>query len=342
MDRSKQRIPSLDGLRAVAILMVILRHALRRRQLPHALFPLARYGGFGVSVFFVISGFLITALLLKEHEKTGTISLRKFYARRAYRILPASSVVILLIAVFWHDTVGPRNLLCSLFYVQDFNPQASWPLAHMWSLAVEEQFYFLWPFLLLTFFRHRGKVAMAAVVIAPLFRATSGFMGFHHAEARWFPSAMDGLAMGCLLAIYKDRIASWSVTTDRLFLPVLAGTLLLANFSYPPGVQPLLVLSLENFGIAFCVDNCIRHRYRVLNCTPLVWVSTLSYSIYLIQMLFFRSPPTHVVEKLPINLFCIVAAAVACHYLVERPFLMLRDSRRRKLHRAQLVAQAEA
>lgn len=328
MANSENRIASLDGLRAVSILMVLLGHSIITCQDPGIRYHLRRlvtYGTTGVDVFFVISGFLITTLLLKEREKTGTICLRRFYIRRAYRILPASYAVTISIGILLHDRVPIHDVVCSLLYVQNFNVNLVWSLGHMWSLSVEEQFYLLWPFLLNRFSRNRKKILIAAMIIAPIFRGFCAKMKFPHAQTIWFPSAMDALATGCLLALYKDKITTWLSKVDGLFVPVLIGTLAIPQFSYPHGVQPLLMLSLHNLGIAFCVEHCVRKRYWVLNSRPVVWIGVLSYSIYLCQMPFFQKHPANMFERFPVNLIAIMATAVACHYLIEMPFLKLRE-----------------
>ena len=320
-------------LRAVSILMVLAGHTFEQSSglsiTPSQRFARSFFGyaHFGVVVFFVISGFLITSLLLSEREKTGTISLRNFYTRRAYRILPASYAVTLFIAVVWYGRIHLRDVFCSFLYVQNFNSQVTWSLAHMWSLAVEEQFYLLWPFLLRRYFPHRYKIVISAMLIAPVFRAACGWLGFHHAQVTWFPSAMDALATGCLLALLlRERNINWSAA-DRWFFPVLIGTLAVPQFSYPHGLQPLLMLSLQNLGIAFCIQHCVRKKYWILNWAPVVWIGVLSYSIYLCQMPFFQRQNPNVFEKLPVNLVCILFAAMACHYFVEKPFLRLREKR---------------
>jgi len=335
MKEQRGRIPSLDGLRAISILMVVIGHAIMQVDnrspligIHHSPFHrIGEYQFLGVRVFFVISGFLITTLLLKERETTGTISLKNFYVRRAYRIFPASYAAILVIAVVCYRWLDWHDILGSAFYVLNFIGPHGWPLAHMWSLCVEEQFYLLWPLLLLRYFRQRFKILAVAIILAPFFRAAFGFRGFHGAEAEWFPSAMDFLAIGCLLALFRERLSQWSEQIDRFIIPIAAATLLLPLFSYPPGVQPLVVLSLMGFGIALCVDNCIRKAYWILNCTPIVWLGTLSYSIYLVQMPFFTPASNSWLTKLPWNVLCILPAAMACHYLIERPFLKLRAKR---------------
>lgn len=337
MEHSQNRIASLDGLRAISILMVVAGHAFGRslaeyrgRAFMASLGRVAHYAAFGVDVFFVISGFLITLLLLKERDKAGTISLRNFYVRRAYRILPAAYVVTLAIAIVWHSQVHLRDVLCSLFYVQNFNDKGTWSLGHMWSLAVEEQFYLLWPFLLDRFFRHRYKIVISAMLLAPFCRAACGHLGWHHAEVVWFPCAMDALATGCLLAmLVKEKNIRWP-SMDKWFLPILLGTLAISQFSYPHGLQPLIMLTLQNLGIAFCIERCIRKRYWLLNWKPVVWIGVLSYSIYLCQEPFFQDHPAHAFGRFPLNLLCILLTAMACHYGIEKPFLRLREKRAAK------------
>ena len=87
------------------------------------------------------------------------------------------------------------------------------------------------------------------------------------------------------------------------------------------------MLSLQNLGIAFCIQHCIRKKYWILNCAPVVWIGALSYSIYLCQMPFFQDHPTHLIGRFPVNIICVLPAAMICHYLIEKPFLRLREKR---------------
>src|SRR5579863_595725 len=145
-------LPTLDGWRAVAIAMVLFCHA----RLPHGfLAPFSMYGALGVDLFFAISGFIITYRLLDEHRLTGTISLRAFYTRRAFRILPAALAFLACISVLglaWHVIpLDKSQIAASLFFFRNYysSPVAqSWYTGHFWSLSVEEHFYLLWPGLL--------------------------------------------------------------------------------------------------------------------------------------------------------------------------------------------------
>src|ERR1700760_622016 len=161
--------PDIEGLRAVAIVAVLLCHAG---------VPFLAGGYVGVDVFFVISGFLITRLLVGELDRTGTISLRGFYARRAKRLLPLSAVLLTVVGILslillspLRDTEVAGDISASALYVANWHFAAQSvdyfaqglepsPVLHLWSLAIEEQFYVVWPGLILLttwFFRRRGK-----------------------------------------------------------------------------------------------------------------------------------------------------------------------------------------
>jgi peptidoglycan/LPS O-acetylase OafA/YrhL len=141
------RIPSLDGLRAVSIILVIASHAIQgTHSFVFRLFFL--HSDLGVRVFFIISGFLITSLLLRERAETGRISLPLFYIRRTLRILPPFVLFVGVVAIFnafGIIQVPPGNWIYALTYTMNFDTHAPWVLGHLWSLSVEEQFYLLWP-----------------------------------------------------------------------------------------------------------------------------------------------------------------------------------------------------
>src|SRR5579862_7766942 len=163
---SSSRIPSLDGLRAVAVVIVCISHLIGG---PAALLDL---GTVGVRVFFVLSGFLITTLLLSEYDRSGTINLPRFYFRRALRIFPASYTYLAIIALAGSLGVialRRNDLLYGLTYtVNYFMPASSAFVQHAWSLAVEEQFYLLWPVLLVLAGRRRGlQIALLYICVAP-------------------------------------------------------------------------------------------------------------------------------------------------------------------------------
>ena len=135
-----KRIPSLDGVRAISILLVVLGHLAKSRHAPQIFWEY--YADTGVRIFFVISGFLITTILSKEHTRTSTISLRTFYLRRAYRIFPAAVVFILVMVVAYWRELRWYNIAAAFLYVANFDYTRPWIFGHLWSLSVEEQFLF--------------------------------------------------------------------------------------------------------------------------------------------------------------------------------------------------------
>jgi peptidoglycan/LPS O-acetylase OafA/YrhL len=220
---SVRRIPSLDGLRALSIFLVLVLHTLQRLEFTHHA-SLIWYGifdgGTGVFIFFVISGYLITSLLLHEHEKRGSISLRGFYFRRAMRILPPLYVyvgVLLLLGWAGRLAIVKLDIISALFFFHDYGPSFMWPLEHFWSLSIEEQFYFLWPFLLVYCLRRPGlegrwkasKIAIAIILVAPLIRVFSFTFArdtFLH-NSYSFHARADSLMFGCLIALLQGTPA---------------------------------------------------------------------------------------------------------------------------------------
>lgn len=212
------RIPSLDGLRAVSITMVILGHGLH--AMPQnwparwpLLFGVIANGGLGVSVFFVISGFLITSLLLKEEGQNGSISLRSFYVRRFFRIVPpfyAYLSCLLLLSVLGWISVGRGSFLAALCFVKDYNYLTTdWWTVHSWSLSIEEQFYLLWPAALALLKRNTAtKVAVWIVAAGPITHVVSHIF-FHQIGPReifMFQIRADALMIGSLLALYEGTL----------------------------------------------------------------------------------------------------------------------------------------
>lgn len=145
------RIPSLDGVRAIAISLVVMGHWVESNYESDIA---GAFASLGRRIFFVLSGYLITTLLMRERSRTSTIGLRKFYVRRAYRILPAAFLFMIpVFVIFWHD-LRWYHMAAALLYVVNFDFTHPWYLGHLWSLSVQEQFYFLWPAVLKKWHRH--------------------------------------------------------------------------------------------------------------------------------------------------------------------------------------------
>ncbi len=339
-------IPSLDGLRAVSIALVLLAHVAGTRGAPAFLDRLGHIGNLGVKVFFVISGFLITTLLLREFEREGRISLRGFYFRRAVRIFPAFYAyvgIVFLLQLFGRIALAEGDLLHALTYTMNYKDDRGWYLNHLWSLSVEEQFYLLWPPVLYLFGPRRALTwAVAAVLLAP---AARGLMWYgldfsRSAMTRQFQAVADSLAAGCLVALCYNRLGTikWyrALLSSRYFLVLpfgmLALTLIQAQRNI--GLYYCVGQSVVTVAIALCVDRYVRFPEtrggRALNSRPFVVVGILSYSLYLWQELFLN-PMDEVsfFTAFPQNVVFALLAAAVSYRLVERPFLLLKPGRTR-------------
>ena len=331
---SRGRIPSLDGMRAVSIVLVVAWHLRSSGSAPW-LDPLWRIdtGNLGVRVFFVISGFLITSVLLAEYRRTGTIALRRFYIRRAFRIMPVFYVFLAVMAIagaFGVVDAPLSSVLLAGAYTGDYT-HLSWSVGHTWSLAVEEQFYLLWPGLIALFGLRRAFVgAMAMLLISPTVRTIALVGHWPNATRYAFEGVADALATGCLLAYSRSWL--WDRPLYRRMLqsktmylcPVIIAAVAAANVRSEL-FGAIAGISLLNIMIAVFMDWCLRDPDtvigRVLNARPIAFIGVLSYSIYLWQQPFLRE---HHSLAFPLNVACIGAFALTTYLLVEKPFLRLR------------------
>lgn len=316
------RIPSLDGLRAISISMVLVGHW---TELHYHSDIAGAVANLGVRIFFVISGYLITTLLLKEHDKISTIHLREFYVRRAYRILPAAMAFMLpVFVIFWHE-LRWYHIAAAALYLANFDCSHPWFLGHLWSLSVEEQFYFLWPGVLKKWYRHRVAILVGVIAFAPLYRTACHFLQLHGRADETFPAVADVLATGCMLAILQEQFprikTAWAclMLLPVMFVPIYVGVL---HFH----ITVLLLFALwplMHLSIAGLLLHVVQHRYRILNMKPVTWLGRISYSLYLWQQLFLYG--THA-RPWYFVVFAL-ALASASYYLVEQPMLRLRERR---------------
>ena len=290
-------------------------------------------GDLGVRIFYVISGFLITSLMRKEFLKFGRINLRDFYIRRVLRIFPAYYFLLAVLAIaalFGVQTLSIQDFLPPIFYLSNYFP-TPFVMAHTWSLAVEEQFYLLWP-VVVVFLGWRLAAFFAAIlcIFAPLLR-TWVTLSTDQPDTLWsqFQHAGDPIAWGCLYALARE--GKWLPRFSAYMYAVVGGiTSLLLGFMATAHAWPLfwnsigiVVANLAVVVVLHCALEAPKlAQHRLLNLRWVMWVGTLSYSLYLWQQVFiyggFRLAA-------PMNVLAIVLCAVASQYLIERPFLALKD-----------------
>lgn len=321
-----KRIPSVDGMRAISIALVVIGHWAELRFHSDVA---GAFANLGVRIFFVISGYLITTLLLREREKTGSICVREFYVRRAYRILPAAMVFMALAFFLFLRDLRWYHMAAAVFYVANFDFTHPWYLGHLWSLSVEEQFYLIWPGALKKWYRHRVKILVGVVAFAPLYRVACHIVGLRGQADETFPAVADVLAMGCLLAMVAGRAPrirrSWALGMCGIVgaVPTYWG---LRGFHSDP-ILLFVLWPLMHLSIAGLILHAVRSQYRWLNVLPMIWLGQISYSLYLWQQLFVfgrDGRPWY-------GVIAAVGVASGSYYVVERPMLRLRERRARKV-----------
>jgi peptidoglycan/LPS O-acetylase OafA/YrhL len=340
-------LPGLDGLRAVSIMTVVALHV----GYFGAIGTLA--GGFlGVQVFFVISGFLITALLVEERERNGRIRLGMFYMRRGLRLFPALAAAVIVAVVY--ASIAPhsqfrataKESLASVFYWDNwyhaFRVGRATILVHTWSLSIEEQFYLLWPLLLIVGLRYAPRALLPVTVVAALAialaRAITDLASSNDFSTQlrlFFGTDMraDALLVGCALALAWDR--GW-LPRLRPALPWLApvAVAVLAYLIWHETVpsRSLYVVGLFACAVASAVlIACVvagrpQTLIRALEVPQIVFVGKISYGLYLWHYIVFWIVRDHTAgwsqgAVIPLELALAVGVAVASYYLLELPIV---------------------
>jgi len=336
------KIPSLDGLRAVAIGLVILAHGAHTWGAPRFLAPLAHVGNLGVRIFFVISGFLITTLLLRELDAHHEVSLKNFYARRSLRILPAFFIyvaAIQMLSVFGMVDNPHGDTVRALTFTMDYRDDKSWPLNHLWSLSVEEQFYLLWGVLFLVASQPRVRLAVLVLAVVPLGVRSAYLFGLLTsknavAPARQFECLVDALAMGALLSVFFNtlmstrRIAEFARSPLSLALGAALTLAAVASYLIDTRLYDSMGQTVANIGITLILWNCVTASggwvRGSLNWRPIAYIGVLSYSLYLWQQLFLDPISRSFYARFPVNIAFAFCAAFVSYYAIERPFLHAR------------------
>ena len=286
------RIASLDGWRGIAILLVLIDHvqdSILRRYAQ----PWTQTGQHGVTIFFVLSGFLITTKLIER-----PIDLKRFYLRRFFRLMPAAWLYLSVLLLFdrlsqLHFVARAELWSCLLFYRNFYVHPAAGPAGHFWSLSLEEQFYLVWPcLLLLAGSRRCGWIAAGGAIACAAYRWLF-WSHYDHNILDWQTQVRaDALLVGCVLALIlavprcREQLWRWV----PVYVPVAFITLLycVAKFHWlPPLVEVLAIAAL----IAATTLRNLSFASRCLGFAPIAWLGVVSYSIYIWQELFmpFRS-----------------------------------------------------
>ena len=335
LDPTTGRLPALDGLRGIAVLLVVVSHV--------SSYQAEEAGPTGVSIFFVLSGFLITSLLLAERDRRGGVDLRAFYTRRALRLFPALFLLVAATPVVLWLADDPRlsqvtdGLLTALFYVQDFASGTGHPgvLGHAWSLSVEEQFYLIWPLALaaiaLATRANPRRFASAVSLLAGL-ALIWHLVDVLGASLDWTSFGPDAnavfLLVGCALAAHRRAgrrltLPGWAASAALAL--VLVGPLVLTHVEAGHWrIQALLIFPVCLAGLPLVMGAA---RLPVLALPVLRWFGTISYGLYLWNWLLISLQPSGQglgsVQRLAAAIAS-VGAAAASWYLMEKPVLRLK------------------
>ncbi|RXH57847.1 acyltransferase family protein [Granulicella sibirica] len=327
-------LPTLDGWRALSILAVILFH-----DSLHTFGPLStrwfyEYGSYGVDVFFAISGFLICSRLLDEERVTGSIDLRRFYARRALRILPPAVAYLLVLAVLSRKLdlrVGSGEWLESLLFARNYGHlfvhRVGWYTGQFWSLALEEQFYFIFP-AILVFAALRNRIQVLTALILGVFIHRALILRSHtwnhvrfHTDVR-----VDAILVAALFAVLAaDPLQRMVISRWLRFWPLLVvAVVCIIPLGQGKNWQITLLTLLTPCVVLGSTLNSEGVFGRFLEWAPLRYLGRISYSLYLWQQLFFTH---HFEPDCPTSrgsfgrrILLMAICAIGSYYLIEKPF----------------------
>ena len=332
-------IPALDGMRGFAVLLVVLFHS-----------KFINGGYFGVDIFFVLSGFLITSLIIREWTITDNVDLRKFYLRRVRRLSPA--LIAVLVAACLYETLyfpypGVENIFIRSFYALSYFANWVWafqpsenPLGSLnglWSLSIEEQFYIIWPAILIFFLRRRISLTFIAILLLLTLTAAVG-----HRYLLWEAGAhsfrlyagtdshADPILIGCLIGVLARGV---SLRTWELIRPWLAATVpfvmialvtITVGFSFPSeSIFYSTIVALLSGILILCVTVApAKVALAAFGCPFMIWLGKISYGLYLWHGISNQYLMTHNIMEFRAGRIAIgLILAVGSYYFIERPFL---------------------
>ena len=334
-------VPVLDGLRAVSVGLVIISHLLIFNTDPKSVYQFGiACGATGVSVFFVISGYLITSLLLREEDRTGGVNLKNFYIRRFLRIFPAAYLflaVLLLLKLSGIIEMNWHSYIASLLYVRNLIGSGH-ETSHLWSLSIEEQFYLIWPALLLLLSHARRLQITAGMVLAVCAWRSYLVIGGKLVPGQAYNRTdlrIDTILVGCILAflVRTEYFRRWN---ERwLVHPLAAGAGLLAlvltkwaalEISFSESLESTLSALFICLLVNWFLHNSSSRIARWLQFSPVLFVGKMSYGIYLWQQLFLgpHEGAMRVLRGFPVGFVLSFLAAAVSYFLLEKPAMRLK------------------
>lgn len=354
------RIAGMDGVRGLSVIAVVMTHLgvyeylIRVGLLSVNVSPLIN-GSTGVQIFFVLSGFLITALLIKERDEYGSISIRDFFIRRALRIIPLYFLVLLLslfVSLTIWPVIGKPSLIFAATFLTNFIPKIWYAtiLGHTWSLAVEEHFYLFWPLTIVFIYRFGWQkillhlaigLLVASVLYATVIRCD--FLTARFFVERWSFFAGIYIAMGCGAAIlvFATPFRDLKAALTSPWAAAAAAILYFGSIGLGDALRPLSELT-RGIGVAFFVawlaNNQNNFLVAVLEFKPLAYVGKISYGVYMWQGFFLATGPRRIAGQLwplapSLGLFFLIIVAPLSYHYFENNFLSLKRRFRNRASR---------
>lgn len=350
---TSKRIPSLDGLRGVAIILVLIGHgsySIPQSFLSH-LFVFVGNGHLGVSIFFVLSGYLIYTLSIQEVQKTGTFNWKNFYFRRILRIFPAlyfALFIVTLLTIFKVLTLTIPILLTTATFTSNYSSlwikSTEYPdyfvIGQYWTVSLEEQFYLVFPLLIILFRKNQLlPVLIGVILFEPFVRVACYFLmpDLRGQLGTMLHTNFDSISAGVLLG----ELLRQDTLKDRLIRLANNKYILISSIVFLVFISPILSIhykgiylmtfgkTLELIGISIVITAAISNRktlmFDILNSKLLSYIGVISYSLYLWNNLFLYSDGSMIVNKFPLNFICTFGMGIFSYYLIEKPFLRIKD-----------------
>jgi peptidoglycan/LPS O-acetylase OafA/YrhL len=353
---SQNHLDSLDGLRALSILLVLISHSAGALRIAHPMYLFGYLGHLGVSIFFVISGLLISWLMIREREATGSLSLRDFYIRRSLRILPVFWLFLLCVTALKSAhviSISGIDILRAFTFTRNYpmwvhGQEYAWWLNHAWSLSLEEQFYLVWPSLFAYLSRKGSRYfAVGTALAGPALRVGSYYLlpSLRGYGRGMFHTSIDVLMMGCVAAFVLDS-PRWRERLKKI--PV--NTVVLASIVFLLGLEPfvlghvsphtpansvadIFMPTFEGGMIAACVLVLVSGAGGVvrsfLNQPMAMHVGKISYGLYLWQQFFFFPGSASSLRTVLWRWPAVYLISVGSFHFLERPMQGLRKKFRR-------------
>jgi peptidoglycan/LPS O-acetylase OafA/YrhL len=346
-------IKGFDGLRGISIIFVVLTHLGVYSFLYSVGFYSQRIvmlvnGTTGVNIFFAISGFLITTILLKEKLLTGKIHFKNFFIRRVLRLLPTLLLFYLTVYTLMGAGLISENyigLIISFIYLYNFVPNKYYlgELGHTWSLAVEEQFYLFWPFAV--FFFRKYKLLFFSILIVFLsillikiipflyfsYHGKIFYLTYIFNTTRWFLPAGAAIMIGASTAILNFHKDKYVIIFFNSIACLCLGILFYACPLYLPYCTFDYLFTFQELGISLLLVWIFHHQNSLLTnlfeIKPLVFIGRISYGIYVWQGLFLKTSPggNLKIQQFPLNIMLVLIVSIISYYTIEKYALSFKN-----------------